>query len=83
MDWILALKVIQQYGPLVLVVCFLLWQGWTRECRLLTRINKLEDGQQKVLLLLVQKCAQVITKNTGIMQRLERVLDQRWGETKE
>ncbi len=83
MEWFTALKVIQQYGPLVVVVCFLLWQGWMRECRLLTRINKLEDEQRKVLLPLVKKCASVVTKNTGIMERLERMLDQRWGQSDE
>lgn len=83
MDLNLVLRVVQQYGPLVLVMCFLLWQGWMRECRLLSRINKLEDEQRKVLLPLVQKCTRVITRNTGIMRRLERALDQRWGETQE
>jgi len=77
MDWNTALLVTKQYGPLVLVVCFLLWQGWMRECRLTNRIDKLEDEQRKVLLPLMGKCTRVITRNTGIMRRLERVLDKR------
>jgi len=79
MDWEIALQLMKQYGPLVLVVTFLLWQGWMRECRLGNRINKLEDEQRKVLLPLVGKCTKVITRNTLIMRRLERTLDERWG----
>jgi hypothetical protein len=78
MDWQIALEVLKQYGPLVLMVCLLLWQGWLRECRLGKRINKLEDEQRKVLLPLVKRCAAVITKNTAIMRRLERALDACW-----
>jgi hypothetical protein len=76
MDWDLALQVVKQYGPLVLVLAFLLAQGWMRECRLSDRINKLEDEQRKVLLPLVKKCSIVITKNTIIMRRLERIIDE-------
>jgi len=83
MDWNTALLMMKQYGPLVLVVCFLLWQGWMRECRLTNRINKLEDEQRKVLLPLVKRCTRVITRNTGIMRRLERALDERWGRPEE
>jgi len=81
MDWHTALFVVKQYGPLVVVVSFLLWQGWMRECRLTDRIDKLEDEQRKVLLPLVKKCARVITQNTGIMGRLERALDERWKQS--
>jgi hypothetical protein len=79
MDWDIALLLVKQYGPLVLVVALLLWQGWMRECRLGGRINKLEDEQRKVLLPLVGKCTKVITRNTLIMRRLERALDERLG----
>ena len=83
MDWNTTLLMMKQYGPLVLVVCFLLWQGWMRECRLTNRIDKLEDEQRKVLLPLVKKCTRVITRNTGIMRRLERALDERWSQSEE
>lgn len=78
MDWHVAIHVVKQYGPLITVLVFLLWQGWTRECRLLGRLTKLEDEQRKVLLPLVEKCTRVITRNTSIMRRLERALDARW-----
>lgn len=78
MDWHSAITILKEYGPLVLMVCFLLWQGWLRECRLGARINKLEDEQRKVLLPLVRRCTKVITRNTGIMRRLERAMDERW-----
>ncbi len=83
MDWNSTMLVLKQYGPLALVVCFLLWQGWTRECRLSSRIDKLEDEQRKVLLPLVKKCTRVITRNTSTMSRLERALDKRWHESQE
>ena len=82
MDWNTALLIVKQYGPLVLVMCFLLWQSWMRECRMTSRIDKLEDEQRKVLLPLVKKCARVITRNTSIMGRLERSLDARWEQSK-
>jgi len=70
-----AIFVLKQYGPLVLVVAFLLWQGWVRECRMNRRIVKLEDEQRNVLMPLVAKCADVIAQNTMMMERLERALD--------
>ena len=45
-----AISVLKQYGPLVLVVAFLLWQGWVREARMSKRITKLEDEQRNVLM---------------------------------
>jgi hypothetical protein len=72
------LALLRQYGPLVLIVAFFLWQGWVREKALLARICKLEDEQRKVLLPMVEKCTRVIAKNSVIMRRLERAMDQRW-----
>jgi len=70
-----AISVLKQYGPLVLVVAFLLWQGWVREARMSKRITKLEDEQRNVLLPLVERCADVIAQNTLMMERLEKALD--------
>jgi len=70
-----AVFLLKQYGPLVLVVAFLLWQGWVRECRMGKRIVRLEDQQRNVLMPLVARCADVIAQNTLMMERLERVLD--------
>jgi hypothetical protein len=71
-DVVLLLK---QYGPLVLVTAFFLWQGWVRECRMCKRIDQLEDQQRSVLLPLVERCADVIAQNTLMMERLEKSLD--------
>jgi hypothetical protein len=71
-DVILLLK---QYGPLILVGAFLLWQGWVRECRMSKRITKLEDEQRNVLMPLVERCADVIAQNTLMMERLEKALN--------
>jgi len=70
-----AVALLKQYGPLVLVVAFLLWQGWVREIRMGKRIVKLEDEQRNVLMPLVERCADVIAQNTLMMERLEKVLD--------
>jgi hypothetical protein len=72
-----AISVLKQYGPLVLAMAFLLWQGWVREGRMGKRIVKLEDEQRNVLMPLVAKCADVITQNTLMMERLEKALDDR------
>jgi len=66
---------LKQYGPLVLIVAFLLWQGWVREVRMNERITKLEDEQRNVLMPLVERCADVIAQNTLMMERLEKALD--------
>jgi len=78
LDFTDVLILLRQYGPLVLIVAFFLWQGWVREKHLLARISKLEDGQRKVLLPLVAKCMKVVAKNSLIMRRLEYAMDQRW-----
>jgi hypothetical protein len=69
---------LRQYGPLVLVVGFFLWQNWLRELRMSNRINKLEDEQRKVLLPMVERCTDVISQNTAMMERLEKALDGRF-----
>ena len=72
------MAVLKQYGPLVLVVAFLLWQGWVRETRMSKRIVRLEDEQRNVLMPLVERCADVIAQNTLMMERLEKALDERF-----
>jgi len=69
---------LKQYGPLILVVAFLLWQGWVRETRMGKRINKLEDEQRNVLMPLVERCADVIAQNTLMMERVEKTLTERF-----
>ena len=63
---------LKQYGPLILVVVFLLWQGWQRETRMGNRIDLLEDEQRNVLLPMVERCTEVITQNTNVMERWKR-----------
>jgi hypothetical protein len=74
-DMLLLLK---QYGPLILVAAFFLWQGWVREGRMSKRIEQLEDEQRNVLMPLVERCADVIAQNTMMMERLEKALDERF-----
>jgi hypothetical protein len=73
-----AVALLKQYGPLILVVAFLLWQGWVRETRMSKRITRLEDEQRNVLMPLVERCADVIAQNTLMMERLEKALDERF-----
>ena len=74
-DLLLLLK---QYGPLVLVVGFFLRQNWQRELRLCRRVDRLEAEQRNVLLPLVERCTDVISQNTGMMERLEKSLGERF-----
>jgi hypothetical protein len=69
--WVTVLK---QYGPVVVLVGFVLWQGWSRERRLTTRLMRLEADYRQVLVPLVEKCAAVIAENTSVMQRLEQAM---------
>ena len=73
-----CLLLLRQYGPLAVVVGFFLWQNWLRELRMSNRINKLEDEQRKVLLPMVERCTDVISQNTAMMERLEKALDGRF-----
>jgi hypothetical protein len=68
------LFLLKQYGPLILVTAFFLWQGWVREGRMSRRIESLEDEQRHVLMPLVERCADVIAQNTMMMERLEKAL---------
>jgi hypothetical protein len=74
-DFLLLLK---QYGPLVLVVAFFLWQDWLRELRMSKRITKLEDEHVNVLLPMVERSTDVIAQNTAMMERLEKALGERF-----
>ncbi len=77
-DGLALFALLKQYGPLVLVMAFLLWQGWVREGRMGKRIVRLEDEQRNVLMPLVERCADVIAQNTLMMERLEKALDERF-----
>jgi hypothetical protein len=50
-----AMQLLKQYGPLILVTAFFLWQGWVRECRMVRRIEILEDQQREALMPLVER----------------------------
>ena len=50
-----TVALLKQYGPLVVVLAFLLWQGWVRETRMGKRIVRLEDEQRNVLMPLVAR----------------------------
>ena len=73
-----VVALLKQYGPLIVVTAFFLWQGWVRENRLCNRVDKLEDEQRTVLLPLVERCSDVIAQNTMMMERLEKALDERF-----
>ena len=72
--WGDCLFILKQYGPLVLVTAFLLWQSWAREHRMSDRITKLETEQREIIMPLVARDAEVIAQNTLMMSRLEEAL---------
>jgi len=73
-NWGDMLYVLKQFGPLVLVTAFLLWQSWSREKRMSDRITKLENEQREVIMPLVANNAEVIGQNTLMFGRLEEAL---------
>lgn len=75
--WTDTIYLLKQYGPLLVVTAFVLWQGWVREKRLNDRITKLEDEQRNVLLPMVARDAEVIALNNMLLTRLEECLKHR------
>ena len=72
--WTDTLFILKQYGPLVLVTAFILWQAWSREHRMSDRITKLESEQRDIILPLVARDAEVVSQNTMMLARLEESL---------
>lgn len=70
-----ALQLVRAYGPFFVAVIFFLWRDYKREDRLATRINELENEQRNVVLPLVRDCTAVISRNTTVMERLEKFLE--------
>ena len=68
------LELARQFGPLSAAVLFFLWQGWRRENRMQKRIDTLEKEHKHVILPIVKVCSKVISKNTAVMSRLEKIL---------
>lgn len=74
-----VVELLKQYGPfcgvLILATAFSMWRDFKREERMTKRITMLEDDTRKILLPLIQNCADVIARNTAVMERLERHLN--------
>ncbi len=62
-------------GPSIVVLAFFLWKDHRREDRLQTRIEKLEEEQKSVMLPMIERCAEVIGRNTEVMARLEKLFE--------
>ena len=69
-----AIALVKQFGPMLVAVIFFIWRDWKREDRLMKRIDKLEDEQREVIMPLVTQCTAVISKNTEVMERVQRKL---------
>ena len=69
-----AIALVKQFGPMLVAVVFFIWRDWKREDRLMKRIDKLEDEQREVIMPLVTQCTAVISKNTEVMERVQRKL---------
>jgi hypothetical protein len=61
-------------GPALVVLIFFLWKDWRREDRLQGRIEKLEQDQKEIMLPMIEKCADVIAKNTAVMLQVGTLL---------
>jgi hypothetical protein len=69
-----AIALVKQFGPMLVAVVFFIWRDWKREDRLMKRIDKLEDEQREVIMPLVTQCTAVISKNSEVMERVQRKL---------
>lgn len=70
------LSILQQYGPLAGLVLFFIWRDWKREERLSNRIEVLEREHREVIVPLVEKSTDAIARNTEVIERFERKLEQ-------
>jgi hypothetical protein len=73
MEW---MELARTFGIWAAIVVSFLYRDFYREKKLTSRIATLEDETRGVLLPLVKDCAAVITKNTVVMERLDRFLSQ-------
>jgi hypothetical protein len=65
---------LQEYGIMVTLVLFFVWQSWKREQRLAGRIDTIEGEYTATLKELVRRSNDVIAANTEIMEQLKRHL---------
>lgn len=75
MELLDAFQLVKLYGPFAVAVVFFIVRDWKREDRMTKRINTLEDEMRKVILPLVQDTSAVIARNTEVMQRIEKRLE--------
>ena len=69
---------LQSFGPatgiVLLILGFFIWKDWKREDHLQGRIDKLEQDQKEIMLPMIEKCADVIAKNTAVMLQVGTLL---------
>ena len=68
---------LQEYGVMVTLVVFFVWQSWKREQRLSNRIDTIEGEYTQTLRDLVKRSSDVIAANTEIMEHLKKHLARR------
>ena len=73
-SWGDCLFILKNYGPIVLIAAYMLWQAWSREHRMGERITKLENDHRDIILPLVAKNAEVVSQNTLMLSRMEEAL---------
>jgi hypothetical protein len=69
-----AISLIKLYGPTLVAVVFFLWRDWQREGRLSQRIDALQEEQRDILLPMIKEATAVISKNTTVIEMLEKHL---------
>lgn len=68
------LPLIKEYGPLVAAVAWFMWRDWKREGHQATRINSLENEFRSVVIPLVEKVTEALTRNTEVMEENIKVM---------
>ena len=72
MQW---LPLVKQYGPWLVILAFFIWKDWKREIRHENRANALQDEIRGTLLTTLVNSSGVVTKNTEVLTRVEKRLD--------
>lgn len=72
MEWA---EIARQFGIWAAIVISFLYRDFYRERKQQSQIAALQDEVRSVILPLVKECSAVITRNTVVMERLERYLE--------
>jgi len=69
------IKLLQTFGPSVAIIAFVLWKDFRREQRFMTRIEKLEDYQKRILQNLVEKTTTSLVQSSECLKAIGHMIE--------